>query len=357
MNALAERYKSDGIWTGASSRTSCVVPEIPLLISTDEEYAYNKLALAVWNALENVIANGIDSIANGARPFPDGSTMPPAVRIDTVRTVDGPKIVEIDPVSAISIGETSSLIRIWQEQGYQVPTGLSQVIVSDILKSGRGFAIDLPRGKEDYNAELEYLRKLMLESGVEQREGLDAIQLSAFNEVPARRKTINRDGWLGRVNPLWGSLIGIADKSNLRLLVSGDKTNLPIFLPKSYEKKDLDDLDPDTQLIAKPLMGTGSSGVRQVTAKAGLSLSGGYIYQDMLTPATDFFGECVEISGASTENTEWVSRVSVYAGRYGLLGAEVTARPRNPSGFTNAHGQQDAVQTTIAVKNMESKDV
>lgn len=348
MSAMTERYKSDGIWTGETSRTSCVVPEAPLFITTNEEYAYNELTLATWNALESVIANKLETIGNGSLPFPEGATMPPAIRIDTVRTLDGPKIVEIDPVSAISIGETVSLIRIWQEQGYEVPSGLLEAIVAEIDK---GIAIDLPRGKEDYQAELSYLRRALRESGVEQGAGSDVRQLSAFNEVPTRRRAINRDGWLGKVNPLWGSLIGVADKSNLNSLISGDKIKLPRFLPVSYNKAELDGIDPDLQLIAKPLMGTGSTGIRQVTATSGRLLPDGYVYQEMVTPLIDSFGECVSVDGEAIENDQWVSRVSVYAGRYGLLGAEVTARPRDVSGFTNAHGQQDAVQTTIAIKN------
>lgn len=102
MSELTQRYKDDGIWTGETSRTSCVVPESPLMLTSNEEYEYNELTLAVWKALESVVqlssSSTVNAVQNGAKPFPDGPTMPPAIRIDTVRTPDGPKIVEIDPV-------------------------------------------------------------------------------------------------------------------------------------------------------------------------------------------------------------------------------------------------------------------
>ena len=82
----------------------------------------------------------------------------------------------------------------------------------------------------------------------------------------------------------------------------------------------------------------GSVGVRAVTAGNIDVIPPGYTFQQQLEPLNDNFG----IEG------QWVSRVSIYAGRYGLLGAQVTARRRQP-GFTNVHGQADAIQTTLAV--------
>ena len=189
-------------------------------------------------------------------------------------------------------------MRVWKEKGYVVPTGLLERIVDVANNKSNDISIDLPRGKEAYIPELEYLKKALLAEGLSSNGDGESLHLSAFNEVPARRRAINRDGWLQKINPLWGSLIGIAYKSNLMTLLSGDKVSLPRFLPKSYMKDELELLDPNTPLIAKPLTGTGSSGIRNVTAQQGLFLPAGYLYQERVAPLIDTFGVCLELDGA-----------------------------------------------------------
>lgn len=357
--SMTQRYKERGIWTMESGRDTCIVPETPLLISRDEERILNELARAVWRALETAVEWGFESIgptgkgiSDRACAFPDGPTLPPAVRIDTIRTGEGPKIVEVDPISAISIGETLSLQRLWSEEGYIVPVGLKEAIVSEIKRRSNELAVDIPSGKMMYKRDLDYLINEVKDEGVKVNADAirtsDTLQLSAFNDIAATRRAINRDGWQFTANPLWGSLVGIADKQNLNVLIGTDKLVLPKYLPKTYSRNELKLLDSRTRVVAKPLMGTGSNNVEAISVSEAISIPDDYIFQELLTPLTDDFGEINTIKQES--RTQWVSRVSVYAGRYGLLGAQVTARPREQqSDFTNVHGQSDAIQTTLAV--------
>lgn len=342
MSDLRVKYQESGIWTMATPRQSCVVPERPLLISTDEEYELNKLSLSVWKAVETLLEmadinpKAHTALVNAAAPFPEGLTMPPAIRVDTVRTIDGPKIVEVDPVTAISLGETASLIDIWQAEGYGVPTGLVDTVQSTLIDSGVGIAVSLPSAKSAYKGEVEYFVETLQSRGIAYDDA--GVQMSAFNDAAAVRRRINRDGWRGDRNPLWGSLVGLAGKNNLGMLIGGDKVDLPRYLAEEYAAAEATELDSDTLLVAKPLNGTGSIGV--VAMRAGEVDGGqrGVVYQRQLDVMTDNFG----LEG------EWVSRVSLYAGKYGLLGAQVTAR-RKEGAFTNVHGQSDAMQTTLAV--------
>jgi len=344
MSIPVEQYVEAGIWTMQSTRETCVVPERPLMITESEERALGGLALSAWNALENIVAMVNENpqepwrqLGRKASVFAEGATMPPAVRIDVVRTNTGPKIIEVDPTSAISLGETISLIDIWQEQGYAVPDGLLEEVAR--VSSGK-LGIAIPREKQAYVDELSYLERRLAENGV-QVNGDAERQLSAFSDVPSIARALNRDGWNRSVNPLWGSLNELSFKDNLALLQCGDKINYPQYLPQLLDEATLAEMDPQAMVVAKPRKGTGSMGVKAVRIADIVSLPEGMMFQEKLTPLVDDFGL----------DQPYVSRVSVYAGAKGLLGAQVTARPFLANApFTNVHGQADAVQTTIAIR-------
>lgn len=342
MSEVIKKYQQDGIWTMATPRQSCVVPENPLCISTEEEYELNRLSLSVWNATQNLLEMAREcprvypGVVGAAEKFPEGLTMPPAIRIDTVRTFEGPKIVEVDPVTAISLGETLSLMGIWQSEGYDVPSGLDEAIRSGLIEADYRVAMALPSAKFEYKSELDCLMAALQTVGVEYDDA--GMQLSAFNDVAAVRRRINKNGWEYERNPLWGSLVGLANKNNIGALMSGDKIGYPQYVADEYTRDEIGRLDQDVPLVAKPLRGTGSVGVATVRAKDVANMPEGFVYQQRLDVLADDFG----VEG------EWVSRVSLYAGKYGLLGAQVTAR-RKEGDFTNVHGQSDAIQTTLAV--------
>ena len=355
MNALVDRYVEDGIWNMNSPRETCRVPTEPLTITQAEEYELNRLALSVWKAQESVIdmtmygtqqpwvrLNRLQSI------YPDGLTMPPAIRVDTVLSEDGLRIIEVDPVSAISLGETISLIRIWQEQGYQIPDGLLETISGLVAKGTGELSLELPSEKSQYQAEVGYLAKMLAREGViiDERAPL---KLSSFPEVPANRRFINGQGWSEPTNPLWGSLSDFSDKTNLELLMCGDKQAFASYLPRIYQRDELNELDPDATIVVKPIKGMGSVGVRAMTVNKALEFTGGYIFQEKVDPRVDSFTD-----DQNMQPTTYSSRVSIYAGKYGLLGAQVTARPRQPT-FTNVHGQADAVQTTLAISQKKEE--
>lgn len=346
MSGIAERYGEDGIWTMKTPRESCVVPNTPLMITQQQEWALNKLALSTWGALSNVVELAENSklepwnrLGRLSQNYPEGLTLPPAIRIDTIMTEFGPKIIEVDPISAISLGETASLISIWQEQGYQVPYGFIDTIASSISEKGGALAISIPPEKKLYEAELSYLGKELERRGVLISDTA-SLQLSAFSDVPSRRKALNSRPWASPQNPLWGSLTDFGDKNNLSLLTAGDKEVFTSFLARNYTREEVMALDGDTRLVVKPVKGTGSMAVTSQLAKNIQSMAPGYVFQEQLIPQTDTFG--------FDNGVTYKSRVSIYAGRYGLLGAQVTARPSKGE-FTNVHGQYDAVQTTIAV--------
>jgi len=131
-NEAYAEYQASGIWTMNSARSSCVVPERPLLITEDEKRGLDALAKGVWAGFvaiagymresDQLIWNTVRNPARGSVGcFPEGPTMPPAIRIDVVRTSDGPKIVEADPVSARSLGETAFLANIWRRSWLRYP--------------------------------------------------------------------------------------------------------------------------------------------------------------------------------------------------------------------------------------------
>jgi hypothetical protein len=269
------------------------------------------------------------------------------------------KIVEIDPITAISLGETAFLTDVWSrwpednDEVYAFPPSPVDAIVRyarDVETSE--LEINIPREKQDYLKELSYLASKLTAAGIETRVGIDLpksdiVQLSAFAEVPRIRKMMNMstDNWLQ--NPLWGSLLGLSNKLNLDLLGRCSE-RLRSFLPKEYRVEEIRELDPDTRLVMKPIKGTGSAGIKPVTA-GQVSDQSGYIFQEVITPRTIYFGDVITPSGeVMAEDEPWVGRLSIYVGKYGLSGAQVTAR-RSEGFFTNVHGQADAVQSPLAV--------
>lgn len=353
MSELQKEYKRSGIWSMESPRASCVIPDRPLLISADEERDLNELALAAWNGLEMATEWGNDkvgptgrAISQAAQMFPESISMPPAVRIDVVRTAEGPRIVEVDPVTAISLGETAFLMSVWSQLGYTVPSGLEEVIVQETMKRGvNSINISLPQSKEYYRSDLSYLARRLGEFGVECSmklpEDTTRIELSAFNDAPDSRRRINRDGWLPELNPLWGPMIGLSDKTNLDILLATNKSQIARYLPAVFNRDELRCLDDSQIIVAKPLRGGGSKGVQAVTPSEAIMMPEGYVFQELLQPLADQFMD--------GDSAEWISRISIYASRTGIVGAQVTARPKAGI-FTNAHGQADAVQTTIAIE-------
>lgn len=354
---LVESYRP--IWDMETPRSSCIIPEQPLFISEKEEYDLNQIALGIWNTVSNIAETSTYSrlmpfrdVKNAAQSFPEGITLPPAIRADAVRTDEGIKVVELDPITAISLGETALLASAWQEAGYTViepPTGIIARAIKE--KEGR-VNISVPDGKSPYRNELNYLRSALEDENIDARVTIhpsaNNLELSAWIEDPASAKAIRRNkGWISNQNPLWGSLVGLSGKDILLdippQLVDA---RLSRALPRTARTSNLLEMfEPNENVVYKPVNGTGSRGVFMGTAREGAEYQD-YIAQELLAPVPDMFGEEDELRG------KWISRISIYAGRIGLMGAQVTAR-RSEGQFTNAHGQADAVQTTLALRNTE----
>lgn len=328
-----------------SPRATCIVPERPLLISEEEEWRLNKIACSLWQGVETLVEWANEGVSPmlaqtykfGAQ-FPQGLTMPPALRVDVVRTCDGPKVVEIDTISALSLGETLFLSKVWSDEGFRVLEGLKESIVAS---SGGALRMELPKQKSEYEGELNYLQQELEQAGVVAvaESDPDVARLSAFSEVAAMRRLINSGKNFDRVNPLWGVLYGLTGKDNLQMIQSVNKQDTAGYIPKLYTEAAVSKIDKPL-IVAKPKNGTGSNGVQAIEPSGALLLSGeNWTFQELLTPLSDEYG----IKG------DWKSRVSLYVGRKGLLGAQVTAR-RSEGVFTNVHGQSDAIQTTLAIE-------
>jgi len=329
------------------------------VIGPEEERDLIDLSRGVWQAVESLVefVNASpkywSSVANKASAFPEGLTMPPAIRIDVVRTAIGPKIVEVDPITAISLGETVFLTQAWQQAGYRVVDGLLERIATKAADDTLNMV--LPREKQAYEAEVAYLAKSLRALGVKTvvDDNLNdgSLLLSGFMESSSLRKFINKKPQvLGERNPLYGSLCGISDKGNLSVLRALEKKLLPLYLPKEYDQEALRQLDPNTLVVSKPRAGTGSIGVRAVRPAQAMSQTGNDIFQELLQPVLDNYGRCMGGNGRELVATDWVTRLSIYASSKGMVGIQATARLREGE-FTNVHGQADAVQTTAAIEN------
>lgn len=349
------------IWDMVDPRRSCVVPEQPLYISRDEERDLIDIARGVWRAMEAVIdiantsnAQPWQSIKNSSKTFPDGLTLPPAIRIDTVRSIEGFRVVEVDPVTAISLGETALLAEVWQNSGSVIEAPTAQIArsVKDLGESQ--LVISLPSELSDYQREVRYLAAKVKEAGQEvayvgygdpEPEG---VQLSAFMENPRSAKIRNKVARPTGSNPLYGSLYSLASKDKVDLLRKTDNGLLQPYLTKEFSSSELDSLG-SREVICKPTKGMGSRGIVIAPATTAKTLGDGFVFQELLLPTCDYFGECLSSDGTVDEPKNWVSRVSIYASSKGLSGAQVTAR-RQEGRFTNAHGQSDAIQTAIVVE-------
>ena len=349
---LIEAYAP--IWDMKIARSTCVVPERPLLITVEEERDLTNIALGIWRTVENVTETAGYSqlepyrgVANAATAFPEGLTMPPAIRADLVKTGEGFKVVEIDPITAISLGETVLLADIWRQAGYKViEPPIKQIANAAENKRASEISVTVPRAKEDYTKELRYLAESLRLLGIDvlADNSRSALPLSAFMEDPVSARYVNRQGLGTKLNPLWGPLVRLTAKDFLLDAEEMVDARLKRVLPRTARAGDaLAAFMPDERVVCKPVKGTGSRGLTVTAAANTLGLKG-YIVQELLQVKTDQFGSDELLS------QEWASRISIYAGRTGVVGAQVTARVREGE-FTNAHGQADAIQTTLAVVN------
>lgn len=360
MKELPERrrsYADAGIWNFQSPRNSCMVPEKPLIISSEEERDLNEMALGVYEAIG--VAVGIAKFSqeepwyryrDSAAPFPGGLTMPPAIRVDVVRTDKGPKIVEVDPITALSIGETAFLAREWAEDYEVIESPVRQIVNCIQATDARQLSINLPADKIDYLLEMKYLAAQLREAGVDTVIGEDdspsTIQLSGFYEVPSARKRLTSSARTLGMNPLWGSLNGLSSKVALaQLLLLSERLNP--FAVREYTPEELSSLPDDKVLIAKPVQGTGSIGLKALFPSE-VKRAKGFVFQEALQPVIDNFGDVMSPDNKILQNTSWVTRLSVYAGRTGMVGAQVTARQPEKF-FTNVDGKPDAIQAALAV--------
>ncbi len=367
---MFREYQAGGIWTMSSPRNSCVVPERPLILNTKEQWELPYIAKMVWS--------GLGSLTNADRrakaqwpefirirdtgtegPFPEGTTLPPAIRMDIVRTLDGPKIVEVDPISAISLGEVAFLANVWQAHGFEVIQGPTARVVSGVMTSGANrITITLPRRLSSQMPEQRYLAHELEEASygniaAEVRLGTPGeseLELSAFIEDAQTRTKIEQDGFPGARNPLWGSMMNLASKRNLEMLREfGLKELCENYLPKQFSKEQRARLDSDTLVVCKPLEGTGSQGIAALAVAQALTLEGEWIYQELLSPVVDDFGRCLSADHQVIESGKWITRLSIYASETGLSGAQATARLYEGE-FTNVHGQRDAIQSAVAAE-------
>lgn len=280
-------YANNPIWTFETPRTSCLVPERPLFVSQAEELQLNELSLGIYNAVSTAVefareSNGRpwDDLYNTARSFPEGLTMPPAIRADIVRTASGPKVVEVDPITAISLGETCFLANVWQDL-YEVVESPLETILGSLKQLGvESIGISIPPEKIDYQAEITYLAKCLEECGIAIRWGdSSGVQLSSFTEVPANRKKINSHINQLDQNPLWGSLYGLIGKDKLSLLTQCDE-RLARATVREYTLEQVEAIDPEIQVIAKPKKTTGSIGLKVLRA-AECAGKKGYVFQEI----------------------------------------------------------------------------
>lgn len=333
-------FSYDRIWDGSSPRKTCVEAP-PLELPYNEYRDLVDIASGVWGVVTELVNRANEDPAlrdyrlQADSTFPEGLTMPPAIRADIVYAEgSGFKVVEIDPATALSIGETILIGEIWQNRKFNTISGLVREISS--ATDGRTLMLDLPRGKSDYQAEAQYAVYRANEITGEQSGEL---QISAFMEDPQQRKNVNsrRLNFRDR-NPLWGSLWQLAGKelmakTGLMEEILGD------YCVRQATSVNFEDVfRSDESVVGKPTSGMGSSGIFTNTAES-INPERGYVYQQSLKPRRDRFQG---ITG------EWATRYSIYACRTGICGVQLTSRPWQ-DGFNNVHGQADSIQTTVSI--------
>jgi hypothetical protein len=411
LQELQEAYQESGIWTMSSAATSAVVPSQPLALKSEEEIELNRMATAVYNVYAEILDVVSDPTSDepfrrvrqhAAAYYAGRLAMPPAIRVDVVRTSDGPKIVEIDPATAISLGETEFLSKVWTERskGSVVESQLASIAVAKARKIGANvLRILVSTGKYMYKPELSYFARAVANQGLPTEViGPDVGDIIAGDVTKLQSNTVkqalteNPDDmaylWLpikeqarlrqylyrsskdklpSQEQALWSTLTGLADKAWLDLLQRG---NLPLELeriitlryldllsamtPSTYTNtNEIKELEPDKPLLLKPRSGMGSVGIRVASAAEAMQVAGSsekFVFQELLDPVRDDFGPCLTAGGKIIEpENGWVSRVSVYCGPKGVEGIQVTARQASKTGFTNVHGQADAIQTAAMV--------
>lgn len=360
-SALVEAYRP--IWDMVSPRSSCVIPEVPFVVTAEQERELIELTQGVWSGISTAVdiagfsqRQPWQSIRNAASTFPEGLTLPPAVRVDVVKSTEGFKVVEIDPITAISLGETALLEDIWSSSGNVVSSPIGEIIEAVRQKGCNRLSVDLPTELQDYTAETWYLSKALQARGLGvdlvgygESSPVGSVSLSAYMEVPRRAKIVNRmPGNQRGYNPLFGPLVGLASKDRTAAIIQASDDRICPYITQELTRQQLVTTD-DELVLCKPKKGSGSRGIRIASPKEAITFSDDYVIQKILEPQLDDFGECRLPDGTSINAENWVSRISLYASERGLCGAQVTAR-RQEGQFTNAHGQADAIQTAIVVE-------
>lgn len=328
------------IWSNDTPRSTCMQAE-PLAITKETYGDLVDIGSSVWKAVDGLVGRVMldgyfKNTRNLVELFPEGATMPPAIRVDCVLTEEGPRVVEIDPATALSLGETQLLSDIWRSRGYQVIDGLAEEIAASI---GGLMLVDLPAGKMDYYSDTRYIVVRVndiKESSVPSPDKMVNTELSAFMEDPQRRKNVNSRRLTYGKNPLWGSLWPLSDKelmanTGLMEYYLGDFCVRQSTFVNFGEIFGGDDL-----VVIKPAKSMGSAGIKTAFAK-DIDPEKGFVYQELLQPKADSFN-----------GQEYATRLSIYAARTGICGAQVTALPIT-SGFNNVHGQPKAVQTCLSL--------
>ena len=370
--AACERYRATGIWTGDTPRSSCAIPERPLLIQPEERDELDELCRLAYKGFVAIVAAArggddpqLDMLRNGAKRFPDGPTLPPAIRLDLVRTSVGPRIVEADPSSAICLGETAALVDIWKSLGFvALVEPPSDAIARAARERGeKCVTIPLPNRMGGYRTEQTYLADTLWRSGVRAKVGRIGrrpadLELSAFMEDNQTRRFIERLNYVTdqerpfEQNPLWGSLYGVAGKDNLALLRNYGEPALRQYLPAQYDREALAAIDDATEVVCKPCFGRFSSGIQVLPVSEARALGGEYVIQELLQPRADQYGRVRmpdgNVFGTTEEQPVFATRLSVYAALEGMVGAQATARLIQP-GFNNVHGQADAIQAPVEI--------
>jgi len=388
-------YMASGIWDMTEPRKSVVVPSGPLTITGYDEVSLNRLARSIYGVFEDLVDAANDgrqesyfqTIRNKAGNFAGPLRLPPAIRADVVQTDEGFKVVEVDPSTAISLGETSFLSDLGRwGGGLFLESRLAAVVADRVNQVGASvLKILVPESKTAYLPELGYFAESLRVQGTDTqvvspnyevklqdeyiRDASVAYLWAAQEDTSLSRFTAKQSETDLPTNDqlIWQNLSGLSDKRWMAYLASGEMPAIEYACRQQYLQALREFIPPtalqpdDVEVVAggakyvlmKPRNSTGSNGIfvaeKDEAAKI-LSESDQFICQRLLTPRTEYFGgACLSADGKVFAPTNgWRSRISIYCGERGLEGAQVTARPADGV-FTNVHGQSDALQTYVSI--------
>lgn len=358
------------IWDQSTPRNSCIIPERAATISWETAYDLQRIACSVYRFIENTydfvnnadVGENTSLLASLAQAtFSKNSFLckqlkvPPAVRCDVViDPANKPWLIEIDPSTWLSLGETALL-------GETVATdnvvGCELVTLADarIKQMGvSGVASVMTADELPYRRELDaYMQRLSIgQTRVEEvgvysrfRPGNDEALLG----VPQGSKFIDQDSLeAGRV--LWqpttfGDKRILAALSQMSIQQMGefdlrDLQVLQFAIPPSYFGTQGSEL-PKGNWIRKPIQGKGSSGIALVEQPNNEK---DVIWQQAIQPRRDEY----KVTDTINPDSGWATRYSIYACRTGIAAMQATARPMR-NGFNNVHGQSDAIQSPVVV--------